>query len=245
MGPATAGAQSPSQAACIEAYTKGQELEQAGALREARTKFLVCGREPCSKVLVKDCILWIDDVERKMPTVVVEAHGTDDVEVNDVRVFVDDDLVATRLDGRAIDVNPGPHTLRFVREGAPAVEQRAVMREGEKGRKIVVAFGPARASPLAAPPPPPAAARRRDEARTHKPPWLVYPLAGVGAVGLGGSAYFGLHGLSQRADLDGCKGFCASDPVSDARRSFLFADISLGVALISLGAAAVLFLTAD
>ena len=100
-----------------------------------------------------------------MPTVVLAArlpNGADEV---DVRVLVDGKPLAQRLDGRAVELEPGDHLLSFQPgvAGAAPVEMRVVVREGEKGRLIVGNLQPVAtntapaatgtAAPIAAPPP--------------------------------------------------------------------------------------------
>ena len=62
-------------------------------------------------------------------------------------------------------------------------------------------------------------------------------------MGLGVFATSGIMGLSQKGDLDNCKGSCAQSDVDAAKRKFLVADIGLGVGLLSLGAATYFYLT--
>jgi hypothetical protein len=222
------------QASCVDAYTQGQELEQAGALRSARDRFLVCARDPCSKVLTKDCMQWLDEVERKIPSLVFVVNDAAGREQNDVDVWIDGAPVASRS-GRAVEVDPGDHTVRVVARSGRSVEEHVVAREGDKSRRITVIL------PAAPPSPPPA--EPGGEQRTRVLPWPVYPLVVLGGLSLGSFAYFGIRGVSSRADLESCRGSCAEDRVSATRTSLLLADISLGVSVVSLGVATYLWLT--
>jgi hypothetical protein len=117
------------------------------------------------------------------------------------------------------------------------VEQAVVVREREKGRSVMVDFG---SQPQAAPPEAPPA----PSGGKGGPPLAAWVLAGVGAVGLGGFAYFGLTGASDASNLrNTCAPRCSSSSVSDVRQKLLFADISLGAGVVSLAVAGVLLLT--
>jgi hypothetical protein len=246
--PSPAAANRPQQAECIDAYTDGQELKHAGALRRARERLLICARDPCSPVLVRDCVSWLEEIERKLPTVVVEARDSQGHDINDVGVWIDGAEVASKLDGRAIEIDPGEHKLRLTHTGNGDIEQPLTVREGDKGRRLSFAF-PAPVRPEAAviaPAPAPTVPRdARPETQKRGIPGGVYPLGAASVLALGVSAYFGVKGLRLRGDLDACKGACPSDRVNDARHSFLASDIALGVAVVSLAAAAVVWLTAD
>ena len=50
-------------------------------------------------------------------------HG----DVTEVRVYLDGALVATQLDGKAIELDPGGHVLRFEHGGLPSVEERVLV----------------------------------------------------------------------------------------------------------------------
>jgi hypothetical protein len=100
-------------------------------------------------------VSWLADVEKLTPTVVfgARAHGS---EVTDVRVSVDGELVAARIDGKPIALDPGEHRFRFERAGETPVEQTSVVLAGEKERLVDVRFGPepVPTAPIVVPPPP-------------------------------------------------------------------------------------------
>jgi len=56
---------------------------------------------------------------------------------------------------------------------------------------------------------------------------------GVGAVAFASFGYFGLSGLSKRSDLDKCTPHCRQDDIDATRRSFLVADVSLGIGIVA------------
>jgi hypothetical protein len=132
-----AGAGDP-KADCIAAADQGQQLRDDGKYRAARDKFVTCSKSACPKPVAAGCTQWLKQLDDGTPTVVLavkDAHGSD---VADVRVTFDGEPLVQTLDGQPIAVDPGPHKLRFEREGSEPVEQSVVVRAGEKLRAISV-----------------------------------------------------------------------------------------------------------
>lgn len=210
--------------ACLRSYESAQRLRLQTKLIEAKRQLLVCARAECPEVLRRDCSTWLGEVEAATPSVVVAARAGA-TELTDVRVLVDDRELASSLDGAALPVDPGQRTFRFERADGATLEQKVVIRAGEKNRLLELDFD-------AEPAPAPA------QAVPSRLP--VYALLGVGAVALGSFTYFALSSHSKRGDLESCKGHCPEADVDAVRREQLVADVSLGVGLIALGAAAYL-----
>lgn len=178
-------------------------------------------------MLRRDCTKWLAEVDAALPSVVVVAREGA-TEVTDVQVIVDGAILAESLDGTALTLDPGRHVFRFERDGEAPVERTLLVREGEKNRRIEVE--------LDSRPEPKEAAPVR---------WPVYGLAALGAVGIGSFAFFGLRSHSRKEDLESCKGHCPEDDVDEVRRDQIVADVSLGVGLLALGAAAYLHFGTD
>jgi hypothetical protein len=67
----------------------------------------------------------------------------------------------------------------------------------------------------------------------------------VGVVGLGLFATFGILGTNQKSDLeDTCAPNCSEEDVNSVRAKLIAADVSLGVGVVAIGVATILFLTA-
>ena len=49
------------------------------------------------------------------PTIIIDAKDEVGHDVGDVTVLVDDAMVAAEIDGKAIPLDPGPHTVRLQR----------------------------------------------------------------------------------------------------------------------------------
>lgn len=209
--------------ACVSSYELAQKARKAGELREARAHLLRCVSSSCPVVLRQDCAPWLDEVERAMPTILVEARDARGGDVADVEVLVDGEKVPDHVAGRAFAIDPGPHEI-VVRHGSaqPSVQQ-VVVREGERGRRIEARFG-ADDRTLAARPVPPG----------------VYVAGAVGLASLGVMTWFGLSALSERSRLDdrGCKPTCSDDDVSSIEAKYAVSNVALAVGVVSLGAAA-------
>ena len=118
-------------AACKVAYESSQETRRTGSLIDARAKLRFCAGEACPDIVRTDCITWLSDVERAIPSVVLEAKA-DGQMVFDVAVTMDGKAVASNLDGHPIDVDPGVHVFVFQREGRAPIEQKVIVREQQK-----------------------------------------------------------------------------------------------------------------
>jgi hypothetical protein len=69
-------------------------------------------------------------------------------------------------------------------------------------------------------------------------------LYGVGAVGIGGFAFFALSGNKEKNDLDCAETkTCSDDDLDPVKKKYLYADISLAVGVVSLGVATYLLLS--
>jgi hypothetical protein len=220
---------------CREAYEGAQAHRKKNELLAARQSLRTCGSFSCPDVVRGDCVEWLSEVERSLPSVVFGAK-TDAGDVYDVSVALDGKTVVTELDGRAIELDPGRHTFEFTRAGSPPLTRTEIIREGEKVRAISVSWETFK-------PPPLAASREAPPVPTYRPiPAWTYILGGVGVVGLGTFAYFGLDGNNRKNTLSGCSPFCDPSQVDVARRSFLVADVALGVGAAAFVGSAIVWL---
>jgi hypothetical protein len=126
---------------CASASEHAQELRRAGRLVQAHGQLAVCSRAACPAVVKRDCARWIGEVETSLPTIVVTARDAQGRDLVDVRVFVDDSLLTEHLDGKAMTIDPGPHTLRYEVDGEKPISNDVVIQEGEKARVLPVRFG--------------------------------------------------------------------------------------------------------
>jgi hypothetical protein len=125
---------------CLDAHGRGQDLRDAGRLTAARQMFLTCAQSSCPALIQSDCARFGEELERMVPTASFAARDPSGSDLTDTAVYVDEQQVATRLDdGKAYDLDPGKHTVRFVHEGRESVVT-VVLNPGEKGRSVVATF---------------------------------------------------------------------------------------------------------
>lgn len=218
---------------CVTAFDEGQERRETLELRKAREHFLLCSREACPALVRADCAQALDGVQRSMPTVSLGALDEAGHDIPGVRVTIDGEPLAQDPSGQSLSVDPGKRRVRFEHERYEAIEREVVFRMGERNRVLVVTMRAAASSDARA-----EGAGEARRASSSVSPWF-YVLGGVGVAGLGGFTYFALSGASEKDRLRGtCAPFCTSDEVSGLRTRYIAADVSLGIGLVALGAAA-------
>jgi hypothetical protein len=228
------------KAECAAAYELSQEKRKTGELIVARDQLKLCIRDACPTFVRNECTEWLAEVEASLPTVVLAARRGDQ-DLDEVRVTMDGHPIADRLTGTAIPLDPGTHVFRFELEGSPPIEQRVLVRVGEKNRRVEASFGVNETAENA----PSATAEADADVRTKglDKRTVSYALAGLGAAALGSFAFFALTGKSDENDLrDRCSPNCPESDVDSVRTKYLVADISLGVGIASLGAATWFFI---
>jgi hypothetical protein len=130
-----------SKEACIDAHSRGQDAKDQGKISLARKLFLTCAQAGCPALVQGDCARFADDLGRMQPSLSFVARDAGGTDLPNTTVYVDDILLATRLDdGKAYDVDPGRHTVKFSHDGKDQVVT-VVVGAGEKGRTISVTFG--------------------------------------------------------------------------------------------------------
>jgi hypothetical protein len=227
---------------CLAAAEQGQSVRDAGKYVQARERFRTCSQASCPVVVRRDCLRWNSDLDDQMPTVVVVARDARGADLSHVRVLVDGVAVADSLDGQPLAVDPGEHTVRFESAGAAPLEERVVVHAGEKNRLLRVELISANRpdAPREVPPEP------RPAPATPSPslgPALV--AGGVGVLGFGAMAYFGVKAKSDTDDLR--QQPCAATQtcsVSSIRTEVVAANVFLGIGVVGVGVATWLFLTA-
>lgn len=217
-----ATAQTPAPAAdqkeaCLSSYESAQRLKKQGKLRATRAELAICVDAACPEFVRTECSKWANDVERDIPTITVTAKGSAGEVIDDVRVVIDGERVADRLDGRAIPIDPGPHQIRY-EHGAAAIDARILATEGQKNQPLVADF----TTPA-----------KPEAPNAHGLPVATYVLGGVAAVGLASFAAFGLAGHG----VQSCSPTCTQDQISSLRRDYAIADVSLLLALAAGGGA--------
>jgi len=189
-------------------------------------------------VLRADCAGVLAEVRSALPSVVFAADDGNGHELTDVKVYAGGELLAEKLDGRAVPVDPGTFDLRFERVGQPAVVVSRMIREGEKSRVIRVSLGTPGATAASGASSTPAADRGPDVASGKRSAagWVLPgTLAAVGLAGIGVAVYT-RRSFDSRVDelRSGCAPECTQADRNDLSRMVVTSNVALGVGIGSL-----------
>jgi len=202
----------PTTADCLSASEASLVLRNQHKLRDARAQIFVCSAASCPPDVRDECVRRAGEVNAAMPTIVFE---TTDVAGNDlvaVKVTMDGQPLADRLEGTAISLDPGEHIFTFESAAQPIVQKQLVIREGEKNRRERVTIGTASGE------------KNREERVTigktsgdksngmETQRVLAIAAAGVGVVGVVVGMGFGLDAMSKHDEASkACPNQC-TDP---------------------------------
>jgi hypothetical protein len=204
-----AGAAEPTMSECLKANESAIALRGERKLRGARDSAVVCAASSCPGQVRDACQNRLRALSAAIPTVVFLAHDSAGHDLVAVHVSMDGAALTDRLDGSAIEVDPGQHTFRFEAAGQPPVEKPIVIGEGEKDRRETVVLG----EPGPVPPPPGPTPERIGPKAT---PGAGQRLAGIviGATGLAGLALGGIAGGVALANWSKAKNYCSGMTVA-------------------------------
>ena len=220
--------------ACISAFESAQVERDQGRLTRSRELLLRCSGEPCPTVIRQDCREWLFELEPRVPTAVLRARLGDGSDLSDVRVFVDGELLVSKLDGRPIRLDPGERVLRWEHAGYEPVETRIIVREGEKNRFVSAVFKAAEGDSGAGSEPSDEGRGEPDDAREEprQVPASAWIAGGVGVAGLGTFTILGLSVQSREDDFEStCAPDCTPTRVQALERDALIANVALGIGL--------------
>jgi hypothetical protein len=226
-------------AACSAAFSAAPDLAKGGKLLAARDQLTLCAADKCPASMRPLCADDLRRIQDRIPTVVFAARGARGEDLLDVRVTENGKVLTSKLDGRAVELDPGEHVFHFEGARGASTDQTVVVREGEQARAVAVTLADA-APPMATATTAPA---ESPVATTRPVPWTVYLSGAVTVVAAGSFAVFGTLGLTERSNLNGCKGSCDSGKVSQVTTSFTVADASWITGLVALAVTGVLYFT--
>lgn len=138
-----AGTAAADPAACMSAAERGQKERAGGKLLDAQKDFLVCAAPDCPSIVAKDCATWSTEVASALSSIVIDAKDASGQDVGEAMATIDGAIVAKQLDGKAILIDPGSHTLEISTNTGPArkASQTFIAKEGEKARPIHLVLG--------------------------------------------------------------------------------------------------------
>ncbi|MET0794560.1 MAG: hypothetical protein ABW061_23775, partial [Polyangiaceae bacterium] len=124
---------------CAQAYENSQEHRRAGALSSARSEFARCEQADCPEFIRIDCARWSKEAELAQPTVVFSAkRGA--LDLSAVRVSVGERVLVERLQGQAVELDPGEYDFQFETAGSATITRHAVVRAVDKEQLVQVEF---------------------------------------------------------------------------------------------------------
>ncbi len=125
--------------ACMAVFRSAEEKEQQGHMREARSLLVKCSRSACGHAMLQQCaskFTQIDSVD--LPSIVPTVTDETGAVRTDVQVRMDGELLAARIDGQALAVDPGMHEFAFTTESGASATQKILIAEGQLARPIPV-----------------------------------------------------------------------------------------------------------
>jgi len=123
---------------CSGAYGRALERVQEARLEEAQELFAVCARTACSEVMRRECAARRAQLDADIPSIVPLVTDNAGEPRVLVEVRVDGVLVTSRLDGRAVAIDPGKHELAFSNDDGVFATRHLMVVEGERNRPIHV-----------------------------------------------------------------------------------------------------------
>ena len=250
-----ARAADPTNADCLAASEASLKSGNEHKLRAERSQLLVCAAPNCPADIRKECSRRVDEVNAQIPTIIFAAKDASGADISAVKVTMDGEVLAERLEGTALSIDPGEHTFTFEMAGQPPVFKKLLIQEAQKDRREIISLGaatttpgpgpqPTTGQPPSAPPPPP-----DDGGGMGTQKILALVAGGIGVVGIGVGTAFGVMAMSKKNDAQSaCSGSCATqDGVNKWSNAGSTGDVStVGfiVGGVGLAGAAVLWFTA-
>ena len=221
---------------CVDEHESAQRLRRAGELLASREALAICAEPSCPSLIERDCAQWRLEVDGLIPSLVFAAKN-EEGDLVDVAVTVDGRLVATKLDGASIEVDPGSHEVVFERPGSPPIVRRVVVGRGVKDRLVSVFFAETEASSSALTTAPQAMV-------THRPvPVGSFVAGGMAIATLGVAIGLGTHAMAVKtAKVEACAPLCGENDKAEVTRFAIAADVLFGASALAAGTALVLFL---
>jgi hypothetical protein len=217
-------AANPTTAQCLAA---SDATFHTNTLLGEREQLTICASRACPKEIRDECKGRLDEVGARIPTVVFTVTDSSGAAITAVKITVDNQVMATHLDGRPVSIEPGSHLVAFEVAGQFKTTRTLNFKEGEKDRHETIVLGgpePSPALPEKVDEEAPAAERGRSEwepqaAQTSGPYKIGALVAGsLGAVGLVVGLVSGALTLSKKSAAEAsCPGaVCPTERGLDA-----------------------------
>jgi hypothetical protein len=228
--------------ACVDAHSDAQRLRKAGKLIDAQRALATCSASECPGAVAQDCTTWRDEVEGAIPSIVLAARDDSGRDIVDVRVSVDGVVVATHLDGRALPIDPGEHTIRCEADGR-VVELPITAHASEKARPIRIELPAAAKVTTPTPPPPEMHPTPTPDSPRHPLPVAFWLFGAIGVASLGVFSGLAIDGYSRESHLSSTCGvthMCSPNDVGGVANEYHAADVALGATIVFVAAATII-----
>jgi hypothetical protein len=110
-------------------------------LRAERAQLLVCADSSCPADIRKECVRRVDDVNAAIPTILFEVKDGGGNTLSAVRVSMDGEVIAERIEGVALSIDPGDHAFTFEAAGQAPITKHFLIEEMQKGRRESIVVG--------------------------------------------------------------------------------------------------------
>ena len=211
-------------------------------LLDGRAALRGCSLPTCKAWMIADCSKRLAQLEGRIPSVALSAEDARGTPLYDVRVLEGENELVGRLNGVAVEMDPGLHELVAERNGT-RVGRSVVVIEGKKAQQLVFTFG-------AVPSPNDTSSRAvvllkpsaEPEAPAFLHPW-ARPFAGGlfagGVLALGTGAVLGAIAVGKKQDARcDAANVCDGAALDDARSFARSANVALGLgAALAVGGA--------
>ncbi len=198
-----AHAADPTTADCLAATESSVKLGNEHKLRAERAQLLVCTAASCPADIRKDCTSQAQEVSAQIPTIIFAAKAASGADLNAVKVTMDGEVLAERLEGTALSVDPGEHAFTFETPGQPAVVAKFTIQQAQKDRHELITFGTPVPVPFTLP-------EQNLQASTTEPPAATsgattrraagWAVGGVGLAGLAAGVALVVVASGKRSD---------------------------------------------
>jgi hypothetical protein len=249
-----ARAASPTTPECLAASDASLKLGNDHKLRAERAQLLVCADASCPADIRLECARRVDEVNAQVPTLIFAAKDASGADLSAVKVTMDGEVLAERLEGAAFSIDPGEHTFTFETPGQAPVTKTLIIQEAQKDRHESVVFGTPASTGAPLPPGEPPLSSDVTSAQggygMSAQRVLALVAGGIGVVGLGIGTAFGVMAISKKSDAESaCPGTpCAtqtgSNRWSDAASTGNVSTVGFIVGGVGIAGGLVLWLTA-
>lgn len=249
--------------ACTSAYKQAKKQEQDNQLRAAEKSWLACAKASCSTFLQHECTFHHAQIQADIPSIVPVVTDAAGAPVTDAQVTMDGQLLTSKIDGRALAIDPGVHEFAFRNGSGLLATEKIVITQGQRNRLVTISLRPggreaqvqaqaqaqdnSAASATTGEIKPAVLERSAAPAESliESPPAGKTGPAGsrsvapylLGTVGVAGLAGFGVLTYWGRKDNDrlaGCSPNCMPGSLDHIKRLYLGANIALGVGIAAL-----------